>query len=81
MIATVSLRLLHPIFQWVLGTILYMGRSAVVTLSQSWPVSGFQADGDRLEEALGEGRLERVDVDRGVDRVLGSANGPSARFG
>jgi len=40
MIATVSLRLLHPIFQWVLGTILYMGRSAVVTLSQSWPVSG-----------------------------------------
>ena len=25
MIATVSLRLLHPIFQWVLGTILYMG--------------------------------------------------------
>jgi len=63
------------------ATSLGFHNSAVVTLSQSWPVSGFQADGDRLEEALGEGRLERVDVDRGVDRVLGSANGPSARFG
>jgi len=59
MIATVSLRLLHPIFQWVLATILYMGRSAVVTRSQSWPW-GVQADGDRLVEALGEGRPKEL---------------------